>query len=50
MIEQQYIELYEQYRDLISEHSVPAMNALRDTAFEHFKRLGFPTRKIERYK
>ena len=50
MIEQQYIELYEQYRDLISEHSVPAMNALRDNAFEHFKRLGFPTRKIERYK
>ena len=48
--EQQYIELYEQCRDLICEHSADVMNAVRDAAFEDFKRQGFPTRKVERYK
>ena len=48
--EKQYIELYEQCRSLICSHSADVMNAQRDRAFEDFKRLGFPTRKVERYK
>ena len=48
--EQQYIELYEQYRDLICSHSAGVMNVVRDAAFDDFKRQGFPTRKVERYK
>ncbi len=50
MIEQQYIELYTDCRDAICRHSADAMNVVRDRAFEDFKRLGFPTRKVERYK
>ncbi len=48
--EKQYIDLYEQCRSLICSHSADVMNAGRDRAFEDFKRLGFPTRKVERYK
>ena len=48
--EQQYIELYEQYRDLICHHSADVMNVVRDEAFEHFKAQGFPSKKVERYK
>jgi len=48
--EQQYIELYEQARQMIFSHSAEAMNALRDQAFEHFKAQGFPSKKVERYK
>lgn len=48
--EQQYIDLYTETRQVICEHSAEPMNAVRDAAFEDFKRLGFPTRKIERYK
>lgn len=48
--EKQYIELYEQCRDMICSHSADAMNAVRDEAFAHFKTLGFPSRKVERYK
>lgn len=50
MSEQQYIKLYGQCRDMICRHSAPPMNAVRDAAFADFKRLGFPTRKVERYK
>lgn len=46
----QYIELYEQCRPLIREHSADVMNNVRDIAFEDFKRLGIPSKKIERYK
>ena len=46
----QYIELYQQARDLICQHSSDVMNAQRDDAFEQFKSKGFPTRKEERYK
>ena len=46
----QYIELYQQARDLICQHSSDVMNAQRDHAFEQFKSKGFPTRKEERYK
>ncbi len=48
--EKQYIDLYEQSRSLICSHSADVLNAGRDRAFEDFKRLGFPTRKVERYK
>ncbi|MBR1505023.1 MAG: Fe-S cluster assembly protein SufD [Prevotella sp.] len=48
--EQQYIELYEQARQLIIGHATEPMNAVRDEAFEDFRRQGFPSRKVERYK
>ncbi len=48
--EKQYIDLYEQSWSLICSHSADVLNAGRDRAFEDFKRLGFPTRKVERYK
>ena len=48
--EQQYIELYEQARQMIFDHAPEAMNAVRDQAFEDFRRQGFPSRKVERYK
>ena len=48
--EKQYIELYGECRDMLRKHSCEVMNAVRDEAFENFKRLGFPTKKVERYK
>ena len=48
--EQQYIELYEQARELICSHAPEAMYAVRDEAFEDFRRQGFPSKKVERYK
>ena len=48
--EKQYIDLFEANRNLISAHSTAVMNAPREAAFEDFKRLGFPTRKTEKYK
>ena len=48
--EKQYIELYEQARQMIHQHSCEVMNAQRDAAFERFKKNGFPSRKVERYK
>ena len=48
--EQQYIELYEQARQVIFDHAPEAMNAVRDQAFEDFRRQGFPSKKVERYK
>ncbi len=48
--EQQYIELYGEAASLIKSKSCPAMNAVRDKAFESFKAMGFPSRKVERYK
>ena len=48
--EQQYIDLYEQARGMIMDHAPEAMNAVRDEAFEDFKRQGFPSKKVERYK
>ena len=48
--EQQYIDLYEQTRQMIFDHAPEAMNAVRDHAFEDFRRQGFPSKKVERYK
>ena len=35
---------------MICSHSAEVMNAVRDEAYENFKRQGFPTKKVERYK
>ena len=48
--EKQYIELYEQARQMIFDHAPESMNVVRDTAFEDFCKQGFPTKKVERYK
>ena len=46
----QFIDLYQQAREMIFSHAPEAMNAVRDEAFEHFVSAGFPSRKVERYK
>ena len=46
----QYTDLYTQCREMIKAHSCELMNAVRDNAFEEYKRQGLPTRKVERYK
>jgi Fe-S cluster assembly protein SufD len=48
--EQQYIDLYHEAADTIKQRSCPVMNAVRDAAFHRFEQLGFPTKKMERYK
>ncbi len=48
--EKQYIELYQACRQMLCQHSAESLNALREQAFEDFRRLGFPTQKVERYK
>lgn len=48
--EQQYIDLYSSARQQLFDHAVPAMNQVRDRAFAEFQRLGFPSKKVERYK
>ena len=48
--EKQYIELYEQARQTIFGHAPQPMNDVRDKAFEDFRNMGFPSRKVERYK
>ena len=48
--EQQYIELFSQTEALICKHSAEVLNAPRAAAFADFERLGFPTRKMEKYK
>lgn len=48
--EKQYIDLYAQCREMICKYSCDVMNACRDEAYEDFKRIGLPTRKVEEYK
>jgi Fe-S cluster assembly protein SufD len=48
--EQQYIELFQQFRQLLSSQSDVVLDALRDEAFRIFKRIGLPDKKAERYK
>ena len=48
--EQQYIDLFSQYEDLICQKSAPALNTLRAKAFSDFEKLGFPSLKGEDYK
>lgn len=47
---QQYIDFFSEVRETIRQRSCPVMNAARDEAFGIFAGLGFPTRKVERYK
>lgn len=48
--EQQYIELFSQTEAMICKHSAEVLNAPRAAAFADFERIGFPTRKMEKYK
>ncbi len=48
--ELQYIELYREAGELIKGKSCAVMNAVRDEAFGAFQRVGFPSKKVERYK
>lgn len=48
--EQQYIDLFTQYEDLICRNSADVMNACRHQAFARFESQGFPTKRDERYK
>ncbi len=48
--EQQYIDLYTANAEVIKKHSAKVLNDVRDKAFSDFRKQGFPTRKVERYK
>ena len=48
--EKQYIDLYTEAQQIIKDHAAPVMNEVRDKAFDDFRRLGFPSKKVERYK
>lgn len=48
--EKQYIDLYNQCKGMINKHASQILNDLRDKAFDDFCRLGFPSKKVERYK
>lgn len=48
--EKQYIDLYNQCKGMINKHASQVLNDLRDKAFDDFCRLGFPSKKVERYK
>ncbi len=50
IVEQQYIELFSQTEAMICKHSAEVLNAPRAAAFADFERIGFPTRKMEKYK
>lgn len=48
--EKQYLDLYQSSSRIIKKNSAEVLNAVRDAAYEDFRRLGFPSRKVERYK
>lgn len=48
--EEQYIQLFAHYEELICRNSAPAMNLPRASAAADFERLGFPTTRSEDYK
>ena len=48
--EQQYIDLYNNYSEVIKAHSAAVLNGPRDAAFRHFASMGLPTMKNEEYK
>jgi len=50
MTEQQYIDLFETYREEIDRNSSDGFNKERQAAFETFGKIGFPTSKLEDYK
>ncbi len=48
--EKQYIDLFEQQREVICRNAPEVMNSGREAAFEAFRSVGFPSRKSERYR
>lgn len=48
--EKEYIEIFEQHRNIIEENCAPLLNEKRTVAFEKFKASGFPTRNDEAYR
>jgi Fe-S cluster assembly protein SufD len=50
MSEDQYIKLFEEEGEALRSGSCEVMNSRRDAAMADFKRLRFPTRKVERYR
>lgn len=50
MIEQQYIDLFKQYRSELDANSAEGLNRHRDAAFDIFTQIGFPSSKQEEYK
>lgn len=48
--EQQYIDLFDRYREMIARYSSAVMNAPREQARADLERLGFPSAKSEDYK
>lgn len=50
MVEQQYIDLFENYRQTIDKYAADVLNKQREKAFENFKKLGLPSTQNEDYK
>jgi len=50
MIEQQYTDLFEQFRSELDANSVEGLNRHRDAAYATFRQIGFPTSRQEDYK
>lgn len=48
--ERQYIDLYSQCEGMIKAHAPQVLNGVRDKAYEDFCRIGFPSKKVERYR
>jgi len=46
----QYVELYNEIKDQLDRQSCSALNAQREEAMKQFEAMGFPTRKVERYR
>ena len=46
----QYVELYNEIKGQLDRQSCSALNAQREEAMKQFKAMGFPTRKVERYR
>lgn len=46
----QYLDFFHTQRARIDAHALPLLNAGRDAAAAAFARLGFPSRKMERYR
>ena len=46
----QYLDLFNTERTVLDGHSPAAMNARREAAAAAFSRLGFPTKRVERYR
>ncbi len=48
--ERQYIDLYSQCEGMIKAHAPQVLNGVREKAYEDFCRIGFPSKKVERYR